>query len=146
LKESPVIRIKSYLTFNGNCREAMLFYKKCLGGELHFQTLGESVGTEQLPEALEAYILHASLRCAHAEIIATDLVPDEGLYRGNNIALLLECRSLNELMLVYQRLAKGGTATQRVIPTKSGSYYASLTDRFGIRWMLNFTPEGATGQ
>ncbi|MBZ4191507.1 VOC family protein [Niabella beijingensis] len=140
-----MIRIKSYLTFNGNCREAMIFYKKCLGGELHFQTLGESVGAELLPKALETYILQASLRSPHAEIIATDLVPEEGLYQGNNVALMLECRSLNELMQVYQRLGKGGTATQRVIPTASGSYYASLTDRFGIRWMLNFTPEGVTG-
>ncbi len=122
----------------------MLFYKKCLGGELHLQTLGESVGADQLPKALEAYVLQASLRCPHAEIIATDLVPDEGWCPGNNIALLLECRSLNELMQVYQRLGKGGTATQRVVPTKTGSYYASLTDRFGIRWMLNFTPEHLT--
>jgi len=123
----------------------MVFYKKCLGGELHFQTLGESVESESLPKALEAYILQASLRSPYAEIIATDLVPEEGLYRGNNIALMLECRSLNELMLVYQRLGRGGTATQRVIPTKSGSYYASLTDRFGIRWMLNFAPGEASG-
>ncbi|WP_018629381.1 VOC family protein [Niabella aurantiaca] len=139
-----MIRIKSYLTFNGNCREAMRFYKKCLGGELRFQTLGESVGTEVLPKEIKACILQASLRSPYAEIIATDIVPDEGLYMGNNIALMLECRSLKELMGVYQRLGKGGTATQRVIPTTSGCYYASLTDPFGIRWMLNFDPAGST--
>lgn len=119
----------------------MLFYKNCLGGELQFQTLGESLGAGRLPKAMEQYILQASLRSPYAEIIATDMVPDEGLCQGNNISLMLECRSLNELMAVYQRLGKGGNATQRVIPTQSGSYYASLTDRFGIRWMLNFMPE-----
>jgi PhnB protein len=35
-------QINSYLTFNGNCQEAMIFYQKCLGGELTFQTVGES--------------------------------------------------------------------------------------------------------
>ena len=26
--------LNPYLTFNGNCREAMTYYKECLGGEL----------------------------------------------------------------------------------------------------------------
>lgn len=119
----------------------MLFYRECLGGALHFETLGASLEMGQLPKKLEQYILQASLRSPYAELIATDMVPEEGLYQGNNIALMLECRSLKELMRVYRRLGEGGRATQQVIPTKSGSYYASLTDRFGIRWMLNFMPE-----
>ena len=40
-------QINSYLTFNGNCREAMTFYKECLGGELEFQTIGESPMAEK---------------------------------------------------------------------------------------------------
>ena len=34
-------QINAYLTFNGNCREAMQFYTDCLGGELYLQTIGE---------------------------------------------------------------------------------------------------------
>ena len=30
--------INAYLTFNGDCREAMTFYKECLGGELTLET------------------------------------------------------------------------------------------------------------
>ena len=43
------MQIQSYLTFNGNCREAMNFYKQCLGGELWFQTVGESPLSEHMP-------------------------------------------------------------------------------------------------
>ena len=32
-------QINAHLTFNGNCHEAMTFYKECFGGELSMQTL-----------------------------------------------------------------------------------------------------------
>jgi PhnB protein len=31
--------INAYLTFNGNCRQAMTFYRECLGGELTLQAV-----------------------------------------------------------------------------------------------------------
>ncbi len=57
-------QINSYLTFNGNCREAMNFYKSCLGGELHFQTIGDSPLSEGMPAAMKACILKATLKKA----------------------------------------------------------------------------------
>ena len=42
-------QINSYLTFSGNCREAMNFYVTCLGGELVFQTIGESPLANKMP-------------------------------------------------------------------------------------------------
>ncbi|ANH81126.1 hypothetical protein A8C56_09165 [Niabella ginsenosidivorans] len=131
-------RIKSYLTFNGNCREAMIFYRGCLGGELHFLTLAESAAGMQLPEYMGSYILQASLRASGIEIIATDIVPEEGWHCGNNIALLMECQSLNELLTVYRRLGKEGISYQRVVPAAGGNYIGTLKDKFGIRWMLHF--------
>lgn len=35
-------QINAHLIFSGNYREAMNFYKSCLGGELTLQTIGES--------------------------------------------------------------------------------------------------------
>ena len=34
-------QLNPYLNFDRNCREAMNFYKDCLGGELFLQTVGE---------------------------------------------------------------------------------------------------------
>ncbi len=41
--------INSYLRFNGNCSEAMTFYKDCLGGELTMQKVGESPMAGNMP-------------------------------------------------------------------------------------------------
>jgi len=54
-------QINSYLTFNGNCREAMHFYKDCLGGELNLQTIGQSPMADKMPAQMKEYILHATL-------------------------------------------------------------------------------------
>ena len=32
-------QILAYLKFDGNCREAMTFYKECFGGKLTFNTV-----------------------------------------------------------------------------------------------------------
>ncbi len=53
--------INSYLTFSGNCREAMRFYQECLGGELQIQTIGDSPMAAKMPKKMKNYILHATL-------------------------------------------------------------------------------------
>ncbi len=54
-------QINAYITFNGNCSEAMTFYKKCLGGELTMQTVKESPMADQWPAEVQQNILHATL-------------------------------------------------------------------------------------
>ena len=39
----------AYLSFDGNCAEAMAFYKSCLGGDLTITTVGDTPMKEQLP-------------------------------------------------------------------------------------------------
>ena len=36
--------INAYLIFNGNCRDVMTFYQKCLGSELQLITFGDMGG------------------------------------------------------------------------------------------------------
>ena len=45
--------IHSYLTFSGNCREAMTFYQECFGGTLTFQTVGDSPMSGKLPKKMK---------------------------------------------------------------------------------------------
>jgi len=72
-------QINSYLNFNDNCREAMTFYKNCLGGELFLQTVGESPMAGVMPSDMKDAILHSSLT---SEEIKTFF---EGLSAGGKI-------------------------------------------------------------
>jgi PhnB protein len=129
--------INSYLTFNGNCREAMNFYQECLGGELYFQTIGESPMADKMPSKMKESILHSTLTSGDVRIQASDMGND-GLIRGNNVSLMLNCSSENEIRTTYEKLASGGEATHPLEDTFWGSLFGGLTDKFEIRWILHF--------
>ncbi len=50
-------QINAYLNFNGNCRDAMNFYKECLGGELALQAVEGSPIEAQCPPAIKNQVL-----------------------------------------------------------------------------------------
>jgi PhnB protein len=52
--------VNPYLTFSGNCREAMTFYKEALNGELEVMTF-EGAPVE-IPDEFKNNVMHASLR------------------------------------------------------------------------------------
>ncbi|WP_199140183.1 VOC family protein [Pedobacter sp. ASV12] len=131
-------QLYSYLTFNGNCRQAMTFYQSCLGGELELQTIGQAPLSEPLPANIKAYIVQATLRKDNLVLMATDMVANEGLNSGNSVSLLLNCQSEQELHHYYRQLARQGQATQPLATNFWGAIFGSLTDQFGVRWLLNY--------
>ncbi|MBC7425886.1 MAG: VOC family protein [Bacteroidia bacterium] len=133
--------INSYLTFNGNCREAMQFYKECLGGELIFQTIGESPLSEQMPEKMKDCILHSTLTIGNLVIMATDMTPQTGRIKGNNISIMLDCESDNEIKSLYDNLSAGGNSIHPLENTFWGAIIGDLTDKYGNQWILNFTKQ-----
>ena len=131
-------RINSYLTFNGNCREAMTFYKKCLGGKLTLQTIGESPFAGKMPAQMKECILHSILAKDNLVLMATDCVSEQGLVKGNSVSLMLNCSSEKEIRTCYTSLSDGGQATHPLEDTFWGALFGDLTDKFGNHWLLNY--------
>ena len=80
-------QINAYLTFNGNCREAMSFYQECLGGELNLQTVAGSPMENEMPAEAKQKILHSSLTRDSLVLLGSDLAGPEGVVKGNTISL-----------------------------------------------------------
>lgn len=134
-------QINAYLTFNGNCREAMQFYTDCLGGELYLQTIGESPLSEKMPNQMKEAILHSALTSGSLLLMGTDCVPEPGLIKGNSVSLALNCNSEEEIRRFYEKLSQGGQATHPLENTFWNALFGALTDRYGINWVLNYTRE-----
>lgn len=130
--------IYSYLSFNGNCREAMVFYKKCLGGELSLQTIGESPLSETMPAKMKKYILHAVLSNKEFVLMGTDMVSESGLLKGNAVSLVLTCSSEKEIRECYKKLSQGGEQTHPLENTFWNALFGGLTDKYGNTWLLNY--------
>jgi len=131
-------QISSYLTFNGNCREAMAFYRDCLGGELFIQTIGESPLADKMPAQMRGSVLHSTLSKGALQIMASDMVAEQGLIKGNAVSLMLHCSSEEEINLFYANLSKGGEATHPLENSFWGALFGDLTDRYGNHWLLHY--------
>ncbi len=130
--------IYSYLNFNGNCREAMEFYKNCLGGKLDFLTIGESPLSKKMPAMMKKCILHSTLTNENIVLMGTDMISEKGLVKGNAISLMLNCASEKEIKDHYKKLSRGGEQTHPLENTFWGAIFGGLTDKFGNHWLLNF--------
>jgi len=131
-------QINAYLTFSGNCREAMTFYKDCLGGELILQTIGDSPLADKMPEPMKDCILHSTLTNGAITIMGSDMVAEKGLIKGNAVSLMLNCSSEKEIKQAYKYLAAGGESTHPLEISFWGALFGDLTDKYGNQWLLHF--------
>jgi PhnB protein len=130
--------INAYLTFGGNCREAMSFYKDVLGGELQLQTIGESPMADKMPPDMKNYILHAQLTNGGLLLMGSDMVSEQGLQKGNAVSLMLACESEAAIKDCYKKLSAEGLASHPLEDTFWGALFGDLTDKYGNHWLLNF--------
>lgn len=130
-------RLLIYLTFNGNCREAMNFYHTCFGGKIQFQTIGDSPLGNKLGPEIQHFILQASISTDHFTLMGTDMVEENGLVQGNAVSIWVECNNTKEAQKYYQKLAEKGNSYQPIAPTFSGALLGGLTDQFGKHWLFH---------
>lgn len=137
-----MIKLDPYINFNGNCEEAMNFYKNALGGEflgmgiMHF---GDAPGAEKLPESERSKVMHSALKVGNDILMAAD-VPSFApitINPGNNIRISLSPDSLEESEKVFNALSEGGQILAPFAKQFFG-YHGSLTDKFGVNWMVTF--------
>lgn len=139
-----MVQLNPYLTFDGNCRQAMEFYQKALGGELFIQTVGESPMAKETPKEFHGQIMHAKLESKGMVLMASDNMMHDKFMPGNNVALSLNCDSDEEIKRLFAALSQRGKVEMMLADQFWGATYGMLTDLFGVRWMLNFqkTPSG----
>jgi PhnB protein len=131
-------QINAYLNFNGHTREAMTFYKECLGGELVMQKIAESPMAAQMPSEMGPKILHSTLTNNAIILMASDCM-GAAIVNGNNIALCLNCGSEEEITRFFSNLAAAGKVNEPLQQSFWGATFGSLTDKFGIHWMFNYS-------
>ena len=135
------MQIHSYLTFNGNCREAMSFYQDCLGGDLVLQTIGDSPLSKKMPKKMKNCILHATLKKETFVLHGSDIVPHTGLIKGNAVSFALDCSGEEELKRIYSKLSTNSKINHPIQNTFWGALFGGLTDKYGHHWLLNYNKE-----
>ena len=104
------MKLITYLTFAGNCEEALNFYKEALGAEvLMVSRMGD--GQMEVPENLKDKIMHARLRIGENELYMSDTFDPSSINKGNNVSLSIQIDDATQLEKSFIRLSSGGNVT-----------------------------------
>lgn len=137
------MQLNAYLMFNGQCREAFKAYEKILGGKIvSMSTFGESPTADQTEPEVRDWIMHARMQVGDDVLMASDSPPQykEGEMKGCQMAVGVTDPA--EAERIFHALAEGGMVGLPIQETFWATRFGMLTDRFGVRWMVNCEKPG----
>lgn len=133
-----MIRLNPYLSFKNTTRDAMSFYKTVFGGKLVMTTFKE--GGVPCDPSEENNIMHSQLETDNGIVFMAADTPAGMDYRpGTNMSVSLSGDAEVELKGYWDKLAAGAQIEQPLVKAPWGDTFGMLTDKFGIRWMVNIT-------
>ena len=128
-----------YLSFNGNCAEAMRFYERALGGTLEVLHRGaDSPMAAQVPLEHADRIIHARLALPGGGVLYAGDCPPQMKHTGiHGVGLTLNYDTVAQATSVFNALAEGGTVSMGLQPMYWAKIWGMLTDKFGTPWIVN---------
>lgn len=133
------MKVEPYLFFNGQCEEAMAFYKQALGAEITMQMrMSESPEPPppgMVPPGYENKIMHANMRIGDTQVMLSD-----GNSAGNanfqGFSLSISLPDVGQAERIFTALGKGGKVQMPLGKTFYSPCFGMVADRFGVSWMV----------
>jgi len=132
------MQIIPYLSFNGNCREALTFYAELFGGTVGSFMPWNAEAIENISGATVEHIMHGDININGITIAGSDQFGDMYTPAGN-VSLMLDIDDLSDAQAKFTALAEAGQITMPFAETFWADGYGFCTDRFGIMWQINCT-------
>jgi len=128
-----------YLSFDGNCADAMRFYEHVLGGKIKsMMSGGQSPMASQIPKEFADRILNAQLELPGGSLLFAGDAPSHIPYEGiKGVSITLNFSSVEEAEVIFNALAEGGRVTMPFAPTFWAKKFGMLVDKFGVPWIIN---------
>lgn len=142
--------LSTYLTFDGNCRDAFDFYREVFGGDFAvLSTFADGPDDIGVPEAEMDRVMHVSMPIGSSVLMGSDTSTTHGppFSAGNNFSISVTAESVAHCDELFGKLSENGTIGMPMQQTFWGDYFGQCTDKFGINWMISFsTAEHANDQ
>lgn len=128
--------LNPYISFNGNAREAMEFYKTVFGGTLTLTTYEGFHVSEDPAEANK--IMHGMLLAENGiTFMGSDTPNHMGFTADSRINMALSGDDEAELRGYFEKLSAGGKVEMPLAKAPWGDSFGSCVDPFGVSWMVN---------
>lgn len=126
-----------YLTFDGQAKEALDYYKNVFGAEIvNVQTYGEA--DYPTPPGADELVMYAQFKKGDFTVMLSDGFPGQPVTIGSNISLALELENDDEIDSLYKKLTEKGTPVMELQNTFWGARFAKVKDPYGVIWDLNY--------
>ena len=134
------MQLDCYLSFSGNCEEALNFYAKCLGGKVStiMRYEGSPMDGKELPADWKQKVMHATVEADGAQIMGSDMPPNYPLngYSGFSVSVWVK-DGVDKARKIFDALAAGGEVTMPFAPPFWGGHFGMVKDKFGVAWMVS---------
>jgi len=131
-----MLGLKPFITFNGNCEEALHYYKNTLDGAIPSLMYFEE-GPIDVPEEYKKKVMYAEFNFGDSSFMASDRNPESPYTEGNNISLSFGTTDLETTEKWFAGLAKEGSVLMNLQDTFWGARFGMVADKYGINWMFN---------
>lgn len=135
-------KLRPYVSFDGQAVETMRFYAQAVDGKVEMTlAFGESPMAEEVPAQHRKRVMHSTLRLPDGgQLFADDKlpgVPGSDPNSSNGIGLMLQYEAVAAGKAAFHTLAAGGSVLMPMAPNFWVEQFWTLTDRYGVRWMIN---------
>jgi len=120
--------------FQGNCDEAINFYKEALAAEvkeIFYAKDAPEGNTESLPPN---NVMHSEVIICGMNFSLTD--GSETPITGTHISFLITYDTADEVTKAFEKLAVGGTVVEPLAKVFWSDLYGYVIDRFGVNWQV----------
>lgn len=132
--------VEVYLVFNGNCREAVEFYKEAFNTEQpEYMTFADAPPNPDfvIPEEAKSLIMHTYLMIDGSRVMFSDNFPGMPYTVGNNISVTVVSDDEGFIRSSFEKLQAGGNVSMPLQETFWSKCFGSLKDKFGVEWQLS---------
>jgi PhnB protein len=122
-----------YITFAGNAREALDFYRGVFGGKVEISTFGDF----NVPGVPADGVMHGALTTDEFAVYGSDAMFTGTLDDANRIRIAIAGDDLETLSKAFDALAQGGNVPTPLAKQVWGDAYGEVVDQYGVAWMFN---------
>jgi PhnB protein len=131
------VQLNPNLVFNGNAEEVLAHYRDALGGEVEITRFAQTPVAQRVSADWADKIVYGTLRSPAGIVNVMDAPPGRGGEPGENFILGIQTESTAQLDEIFSKLSAGGSVTMPPDATFWSPRFGMLTDKFGIKWMIN---------
>ena len=134
-----------YLIFAGRTEEVFRHYHSVFGGSLSDIVRFRDVGVPGPAEQAEK-VAHVTLTLGDGlMLMGSDTGDGESVQHGDSVQIMIEPDTGDEADRLFAALSDGGSVQMELQNTGWAEKHGSCTDRYGTRWMINYTGETRFG-